>query len=107
MRERYQKLLDAHRQLQTENSILEERILSIAESFSNENSQLEQQLIDAKIQIIDYKNTIDQLEVEKQRYKDDCNLAVRLLHQRPNDFISTASDEIQDYVKNKNELVCK
>ncbi|CAF1164849.1 unnamed protein product [Rotaria sordida] len=103
MRERYHKLLDAHGQLQTQNSLFEEQILSIVETYSNEKNQLEQNLIDAKQEIINLKDTINELEIEKQRYKDDCNLAVRLLHQHPHEFISTQSDYIQKQLQNKNE----
>ncbi|CAF1172852.1 unnamed protein product [Rotaria sordida] len=103
MRERYHKLLDAHGQLQTQNSLFEEQILSIVETYSNEKNQLEQNLIDAKQEIINLKDTINELEIEKQRYKDDCNLAVTLLHQHPHDFISTQSDYIQKQLQNKNE----
>ncbi|CAF3148262.1 unnamed protein product [Rotaria sp. Silwood2] len=103
MRERYLKLVDIHGQLQTQNSLLEERILSIVEIYSNEKSQLEQELIDAKQEIINLKDTINELEIEKQRYKDDCNLAVRLLHRNPHEFLSTKSDFTQKQLQNKNE----
>ncbi|CAF4276892.1 unnamed protein product, partial [Rotaria sordida] len=73
----------------------------------NEKNQLEQNLIDAKQEIINLKDTINELEIEKQRYKDDCNLAVRLLHQHPHEFISTQSDFIQKQLQNKNESVSK
>ncbi|CAF1327133.1 unnamed protein product [Rotaria magnacalcarata] len=105
MRERYQKLLDAHGHLQMQNSSLEERILSIAEIFSNEKFQLEQELIDAKQQISNFKDTINELAIEKQRYKDDCNLAVSLLHQNPHEFSSTISEDIQKQLNVKSELI--
>jgi hypothetical protein len=103
MRERYLKLLDIHGQIQKENSLLEERILSIVETYSNEKNQLEQDFIDAKQQIIHLQDTVNELEIEKQRYKDDCNLAVRLLHQHPNEFISTTSEQMNT----KNEFVSR
>jgi hypothetical protein len=88
IRERYLKLVENHGELQKQNSLLEDRILSIVENYSEEKSQFEHDLLDAKQQIFDLKNTINELEIDKQRYKDDCNLAVRLLHQHPNEFIS-------------------
>ena len=105
MRERYLKLVDAHGQLQIQNSLLEERVLSIIETYSNEKSQLEQLLFNAKQQIIGLQETVNELQSEKQRYKDDCNLAVRLLHRYPNDFISTTSDQIQGQIENRHESV--
>jgi len=103
MRERYLKLLDIHGKIQKENSLLEERILSIVETYSNEKNQLEQDFINAKQQIIHLQDTVNELEIEKQRYKDDCNLAVRLLHQHPNEFLSTTSEQL----KTKNESVSR
>ncbi|CAF0773524.1 unnamed protein product [Rotaria sp. Silwood1] len=101
MRERYLKLADIHGQLQMQNSLLEERVLSIVETYSNEKNHLEQSLFDAKQEILCLKETINDLQIEKQRYKDDCNLAVRLLHRHPNEFISTTSGQIQEQIKNR------
>ena len=105
IRERYLRLADVHGQLQIQNSLLEERILSIVETNSNEKNQLEQSLSDAKQQIIRLQETVNELQIEKQRYKDDCNLAVRLLHRHPNEFISTTSGQIQEQIKNRYESV--
>jgi hypothetical protein len=95
IRERYLKLVDVHGQLQMQNSLLEERVLSIVETYSNEKTQLEQDLINAKQKIMHLQDTVDDLEIEKQRYKDDCNLAVRLLHRYPNEFISTTTESVR------------
>jgi len=105
MRERYLKLADIHGQLQIQNGLLEERILSLVEKYSNEQTQLEKSLNDAKQQIIYLQDTVNELQIEKQRYKDDCNLAVRLLHRYPNEFISTTSGQIQEQLKNRYESV--
>ncbi|CAF0879084.1 unnamed protein product [Adineta steineri] len=110
MRERYLKLVDVHGKLQQETSVLEERILSIVETYSNERNQLEQDLIDAKHKILHLQDTVDDLEIEKQRYKNDCNLAVRLLHRHPNEFMppppsTTTLEQIQEQSKTKNESV--
>lgn len=105
MRERYLKLVDIHGQLQAQNSLLEERILSIVETFSDEKKELEQSLYDAKQQINYLQDTVSELQTDKQRYKDDCNLAVRLLHRYPNEFISTSSGQTQEQIKNRYESV--
>ncbi|UJR37214.1 hypothetical protein I4U23_029923 [Adineta vaga] len=104
MRERYLKLVDIHGQLQIQNSLLEERLLSIVETYSDEKKHLEQSLCDAKQQIVYLQETINELQIDKQRYKDDCNLAVRLLHQHPQEFISTTSTgQMQEQLKNRFE----
>ncbi|CAF1263493.1 unnamed protein product [Adineta ricciae] len=93
MHERYSILADVHSQLQKDNSLLEERILTLVETYSNEKNQLEQELINAKEKIFHLEDTMNDLEIEKQRYKDDCNLAVRLLHRHPNEYVSTSVPE--------------
>lgn len=105
MRERYLKLADAHGQLQMQNSLLEERLLSIVETFSNEKTQLEESLNNANHQVSYLQDAVNELQIEKQRYKDDCNLAVRLLHRYPNEFISTTTGQIQEQIKNRYDLV--
>ncbi len=105
IRERYLKLVDIHGQLQIQNSLLEERILSIVETSISEKTQLEQALSDANEKIEYLQETINELQIEKQRYKDDCNLAVRLLHRYPNEFISTTSGKTPEQIKNRYESV--
>ena len=51
MRERYLKLVDIHGQLQAQNSLLEERILSIVETYSDEKKELEQSLYEVALTI--------------------------------------------------------
>jgi hypothetical protein len=98
IRERYLKLVDNHNELQKQNSLLEDRILSIVESYSEEKSKFEHDLLDAKQQIVELTNTVNELEFEKQRYKNDCNLAIKLLHQHPNEFISKTLNQSQHTV---------
>ena len=87
IRERYLKLIESHGELQKQNSLLEDRLLTIVENYSEEKSKFEHDLLHAKQQIVELTNTVNELEFEKQRYKNDCNLAVSLLHQHPNEFI--------------------
>lgn len=105
LRERYCKLTDAYGQIYAQNSALEERLLSIVELHSTEKSQLEHELNEAKQEVIHLKDTVNELEIEKQRYKDDCNLAVRLLHRNPNDFVPPTSEFIQGQMKTKTDSV--
>lgn len=84
VRERYGKLLDAHREIQKQNCLLEERILMIVEDSSNDKENLRH----AQEEIRHLKQTIKTSEHEKQRYRNDCNLAVRLLQQNPTEFHS-------------------
>ena len=89
VRERYAKLLDAHREIQKQNCLLEERILVIVEDSSNDKENLRH----AQEEICHLKETIKASEHEKQRYRNDCNLAVKLLQQNPTEFLSNTSSQ--------------
>jgi len=95
-RERYQRLLNVHIQLQNQNCLLEERILALVESYASEKKQFEDQFLEIKQENLHLKQLVDKLETENQRYKNDCQLAVGLLQQYPNEFISKSSDNNQD-----------
>lgn len=105
LRERYAKLVDTHRQLQLRNTFLEERVLNIVDAATQDKTHLEDELIAAKQQIFRLQETVQELQVDKQRYKDDCNLAVRLLHRHPNEFHSTAANNQESLSSEKAESV--
>ena len=89
LRERCSKLLSVHQNLQLENSILEEKVLQFIECSTTNRSQLEEKLVLADEKISELEQKVEKLEQEKRRYRDDCNLAVHLLHCRPNEFIGS------------------
>ena len=103
--ERYLQLTDAYGQLQVQNSLLEERILTLVETYSEVKNQLEQELTDSKQLVIHLKDTINELANEKQQYKDNFNLAVELLHRNSLEFIPTTLENLQEQVEHKSELV--
>lgn len=89
VQERYSKLLEIHGQLQNQNSLLEERLLTLVEKSSAEKMHLEDELHKAKERIQHLEETVRELQNDKQRYKDDCQRAVQLLQQNRQDFLST------------------
>ena len=99
IRERYLRLADLHGKLQTQNSLLEERVLNLIENSTKDKEKLEQSLSDAQQQIDYLQETVQQLQIDKQKYKADCNLAVRLLHRYPDDFLATHSDQLEERLK--------
>lgn len=107
MTDRYLKLVDLHGQIQMQNSVLEDRLLSLVESSTEERERLETALIKAQQQIRLLQETVEELQSEKQRYKDDCNLAVRLLHRNPHEFSPMVSDDIEAQLKHRFESVRK
>lgn len=86
LRERYLRLVDLHGHVQSQCSDLEGRILQLVENHELERKSSEKSLCKAEEQIYYLEETIRQLQIDKQRYKDDCQLAVQLLHRSPDDF---------------------
>jgi uncharacterized protein (DUF342 family) len=95
IRERYAKLLQLHGQLQIQNSQLEERVLSIVDTCTQQRHQLENELIDAKQHVFRLQETVHELELDKQQSKGDCKLAVRCLHRQPEQVLRTAISSIE------------
>lgn len=87
-RDRYLKLVELHGQLQSQNSLLEERLLTLVEKSSEEKMHLEEQLHQAKERIAHLESIVQELQIEKQRYKEDCQRAVQLLQRNPQEFLS-------------------
>ena len=105
MRDQYLKLADLHGQVQVQNSILEDRLLSLIEQSTEEKDRLEKALSNAQEQIRLLQETVEELQNEKQRYKDDCNLAVRLLHRNPHEFLPMVHHDIEAQLKCRYETV--
>lgn len=80
VRERYARLLDAHRDIQNRNCLLEERILEMVEKTSNAEDEIHR-----------LKETIQTLENDQQRYRNNWNLVIRFLQQNAKEFLSQTS----------------
>ena len=94
LRERYAKLIELHGQLQSQNSLLEERLLTLVEKSSAEKMHLEEELHKARERIVHLEDTVRELQTDKQRYKDDCQRAVQLLQQNRQEFLPNTSNAV-------------
>ncbi|CAF0954224.1 unnamed protein product [Didymodactylos carnosus] len=93
-KERYEKLFEAHKKLQTLNSMLEERLLRLVEEYGTDKAQLQNHLTAATNKVSELEASINELEQEKIQLKNDCNLAVRLLHKKPDSYCITSLNSL-------------
>jgi len=82
------RLLEGHRKLQKVNQGLEDKLLRIADKFETEKSALTRDVADLTNKLVDARVSIAELEEESDQYKNDCNIAVRLLQCKPSNFVA-------------------
>lgn len=101
LKEKYDRVSDVQRKLEKINSDLEEKLLKIVEKYENEQKTLLEDLTIAHSRLVDANLTIEDLEKQKEMYKQDCNLAVNLLQCKPNDFVSHSYKSLPYSIKNR------
>ncbi|GFQ89478.1 brain-enriched guanylate kinase-associated protein [Trichonephila clavata] len=87
-KEKYDRLYENQRRLQKINESLEEKLLHVAEKFENEKSDLTRDVSDLTSRLVEARLTIAELEEENEQYRNDCNIAVRLLQCKPSSFVA-------------------
>nr|XP_042903548.1 uncharacterized protein LOC107449950 [Parasteatoda tepidariorum] len=87
-KEKYDRLYENQRRLQKINENLEEKLLHVAEKFENEKSDLTRDVSDLTSRLVEARLTIAELEEENEQYRNDCNIAVRLLQCKPSSFVA-------------------
>ncbi|KAG8192918.1 hypothetical protein JTE90_025626 [Oedothorax gibbosus] len=87
-KEKYDRLYENQRRLQKVNESLEEKLLLVAEKFENEKSDLTKDVSDLTSRLVESRLTIAELEEENEQYRNDCNIAVRLLQCKPSSFVA-------------------
>ncbi|RNA07603.1 tight junction-associated 1-like [Brachionus plicatilis] len=100
-KEKYDRVYDVQRKLEKINSDLEERLLKIVEKYENEQKTLLEDLTIAHSKLVEANLTIEDLEKQKDTYKQDCNLAVSLLQCKPNDFVSHSYKSLPNSIRNR------
>ncbi|XP_054718957.1 uncharacterized protein LOC129228307 [Uloborus diversus] len=87
-KDKYDRLYENQRRLQKINESLEEKLLHIAEKFENEKSDLTKDVSDLTSRLVEARLSIAELEEENEQYRNDCNIAVRLLQCKPSSFVA-------------------
>ncbi|CAF1051263.1 unnamed protein product [Brachionus calyciflorus] len=101
LKEKYERIYEAQRKLEKLNSDLEDRLLKIVEKYENEQKSLLEDLTIAHSKLVEANLNIEQLEKEKDSYKNDCNLAVSLLQCKPNEFVSHSYRSLPSSIKDR------
>lgn len=85
---KFEKINNGKKQLENQNSVLEDRLLKIVEKYESEQKTLFEELQIAHSKLVEYKMQINELEDKKEQYRNDCNVAVNLLQCKPDDFVN-------------------
>lgn len=101
LKEKYDRVFDVQKKLEKINSDLEEKLLKIVEKYENEQKTLLEDLTIAHSKLVETNLYIEELEKQKEMYKQDCNLAVNLLQCKPNDFVSHSYKSLPYSMKNR------
>ncbi len=67
---------------------MEDRILKIVTKYETEQKNLFEEITIAHSRLVESKLTIENLEEQKEAYRQDCNVAVNLLQCKPGDFVN-------------------
>ncbi|OON21479.1 hypothetical protein X801_02626, partial [Opisthorchis viverrini] len=87
LRERYDRLLSNHHRLSKINHELEARLLETIDAKNTEKKFLCDELEAAKSKLADCERRLSIVSAERNRYKDDCSVAVNLLQTNPDQFL--------------------
>lgn len=76
------------------NQGLEDKLLRIADSFEVEKNTLNNNIKELNDKLGQIQNAYSEVYLEKNRYKNDFQLAVRLLQNHPSQFMSHNIDSV-------------
>ncbi|KAJ6218121.1 hypothetical protein RDWZM_009278 [Blomia tropicalis] len=115
MEDKYDRLLESYRKLQKVNQGLEDKLLRIADKFENEKIILTNSVNDLTGKLSNAESIAANLKTESEQYKNDCNLALRLLQCKPSQFVSHKLDSfpkdvqisVQEYLNINNSDQCE
>ncbi|CAH8501700.1 unnamed protein product [Heterobilharzia americana] len=112
--ERHERLVSSHQRLSKLNHELEEKLLDTIEKSTSEIQQLTEELESTKNSLRQAQKSLNATTQERDRCKEDCISAVRLLQTNPNLFLSElpqpespSADEVQIFANLSNETVLK
>ncbi|KAK4469908.1 hypothetical protein MN116_007412 [Schistosoma mekongi] len=86
--ERHERLASSHQRLSKLNHDLEEKLLNIIEKSATEIQQLTDELESTKSSLRKAQQTLNTIKEERDRCKEDCTFAVKLLQANPDKFLS-------------------
>lgn len=78
--DRYERLQESHKKLQRVNQALEDKLLRVVDRFESERTALKDEVNNLSIRLADALEQNSDLKKERDRYKNDCLVAVQLLN---------------------------
>jgi len=96
--DKFNRLLEAHEKLRKLNQSLEEKMLKLAENHHHESQRLTFQAQELTQRLVDARVYIHQLQDENDRYRNDINLVVQLLHCNPSNFVSPKLEAVSFFM---------
>ncbi|CAG2053350.1 unnamed protein product [Timema podura] len=102
-------LYESHKRVQKVNQSLEDKLLRIVDKCETEKTALTRDIASLTQKLADATDKVNQLKDENERYRNDVNLAIQLLHCKPTNFVSHKYDtlpadmqqKVRTYVTNK------
>lgn len=86
LRERYDRLLANHQHLSKLNHELEAKLLQTIENTTTEKKVMADQVEAMKTRLAEAERQLALIKSERDRYKEDCSIAVNLLQTNPDKF---------------------
>ncbi|CRK86236.1 CLUMA_CG000174, isoform A [Clunio marinus] len=85
--DKFERLYESHKKVQKINQNLEDKLLKLVDRNSGERAQLTSDCATLNIRLNQANYNISSLQREIERYKQDINLAIQLLHCKPDNFL--------------------
>lgn len=101
LKDKYEKVNDAQRKFENQNSKLEDRLLNIVEKYEAEQKGLLEDLSIAHSKLVEMKLNLNELEDQKEQFRNDCNVAVNLLQCRPEGFVNHSYNALPINLKDR------
>ncbi|GLV45807.1 uncharacterized protein CBL_02827 [Carabus blaptoides fortunei] len=99
--DKYSRLYEAHKRVQKVNQSLEDKLLKLVDKSETEKSTLTKDVATLSHRLADANYTIQRLQGDNEKYKNDVNLAIQLLQCKPGNFVSHRLDSLPNEVQAK------
>lgn len=81
------------------NQGLEDKLLRVADKFENDRIELTQKVSELTEKLTSAQAAIIDLQQQSEQYKNDCNIAIRLLQCKPTQFMSHRLESVSELIE--------
>jgi len=93
---KYERLVEAHKNLQRINMSLEEKLLKVVDKFETDKNIISRDLSTQTQKVVEAKLTIQQLHKQNTQLKSDLQIALNLLQMKPDSFMHQKVDSLPE-----------